>query len=269
MFEMPGGLRRPASADTAAVEPDDAGPLAMPRPTASADQRERRTRRTPTTPRRTPAPRSRRSPGANPSADRPRRRRSCAASGVIAGVIAIIAGGRGQRRQPRLERAHPERGRVLEVQAEHVHQRVDRARDDQDRQRRADEHAVAQQLRGRRAAPRPAARPRRTARATTIETAKQPSVAADAQPQSLPLLSASTTGASTSATSTVPGPVDRARAVRVARLLRRCASVSGTHAAAIAGVDPEQALPAGGVDEHAADAAARARRPPPTPRPTA
>ena len=63
------------------------------------------------------------------------------------------ARGRGQRRQPGLERAHPERRRVLEVQAEHVHQRVDRAGDDQDRQRRADEHAVAQQLAGRRAAP--------------------------------------------------------------------------------------------------------------------
>ena len=50
----------------------------------------------------------------------------------------------------------------------------------------------------------------------TRATAKQPSVAAEAQPQSPPLLSASTIGDSTSAISTVPAKsIDRGAAGRV------------------------------------------------------
>src|SRR4051794_13349040 len=57
--------------------------------------------------------------------------------------------------------------------------------------------------------------------ADAIETAKHPSVAADAQPQSWPSLSARTTGASTERDEDRPHEVDRARAAGVARLGHR------------------------------------------------
>ena len=103
--------------------------------------------------------------------------------------------------------------------------------------------------------------------ATTV-IAKQPSVAAEAQPQSLPLLRASTSGARTSAISTVPAKSIERGAVRVARFLdgaQRQRDARGRDRR----VDPEQSLPAGGVDEHTADQRADAPRRPPTPRPTA
>ena len=56
---------------------------------------------------------------------------------------------RRQCRQPGLERAEVQRRGVLEVEAQQVHQRVDRAGADQDRHRGADQDAVAQQRRDR------------------------------------------------------------------------------------------------------------------------
>ena len=190
-----------------------------------------------------------------------------AASGAISGVTAIIPAAAGSVARPAWNAFMPERRRVLEVQAEQVHQRVDRAGDDQDGQRGADQDRGCAAAAGRPAAPRRAARPRRTG-SETIATAKQPSVAADVQPQSLPLLSASTTGASTSAIRSDAGEVDRARAVRIARLLHGARCVNGTQASRDRGVDPEQALPAGGVHQQrrrrsGPSAAAAGRRRPP------
>ena len=142
MFEMPEACPT-SSGDTDDVDPDDAGPFATPRPIASATSGT------------TKAPYvqddSTNARTANPAAARrePQRHGRAAADAARERRDQRRdrdhASGRGQRRQPCLERAHPERGRILEVQAEHVHQRVDRARDDEDRQRRPDEHAVAQE----------------------------------------------------------------------------------------------------------------------------
>ena len=92
-------------------------------------------------------------------------------------------------------------------------------------------------------------------------------MATDVQPQSLPLLSASTTGASTSATSTVPAQsIERERfGSRDSWTVR---SVTGMQAAAIAASIQNRPCQPGGVDEHAADERPERRRPPPTPRPT-
>ena len=101
----------------------------------------------------------------------------------------------------------------------------------------------------------------------TIPTAKQPIVATDAQPQSLPLLNASTSGASASAISTVPAQSIERERVRVARLLDRGQRQRDARGGD-RGVDPEQPLPAGRVDQHAADQRAQraARRRTPRPR---
>ena len=137
----------PARPDPAAprrrVDADDAGPLARPSPAASTTSGTTRAAYVQDDSTNANAP--------NPAAPRPKpatmanRVPMRAASGVINGVTAIIAGSRGKRRHARLERAHPEGRRILEVEAEDVHQAVDRARHDQDRQRRADEHLVAEQ----------------------------------------------------------------------------------------------------------------------------
>ena len=111
---------------------------------------------------------------------------------------------RGQRGQPRLERAEVQRGGVLEVEAEQVHQAVDRARADQDRDRGADQDPVAQQREVQQRHGDPSldgdeARNRRRPR-----SAKQPSVAAESHPQSPLLVTPRMSGISVSATSTVP-----------------------------------------------------------------
>ena len=54
--------------------------------------------------------------------------------------------GRWKRRYAGLQRAQPEGRGVLQVETEDVHEAVDGARDDQDRQCRPDEHLVAQQV---------------------------------------------------------------------------------------------------------------------------
>ena len=53
--------------------------------------------------------------------------------------------GRGQSGQPGLKRCEPERVRILEVEAEQVHESVDRARANEDGDRGADQDPVAQQ----------------------------------------------------------------------------------------------------------------------------
>src|SRR5262245_58839201 len=98
-----------------------------------------------------------------------------------------------------------------------------------------------------------------------IEINRQASVAGDAQPQSVPLLTARISGARIAATSTVPSQsIDRGRSgSRDSPVVR---SVSGMQTAAI-GVDPEQRLPAAGLHEQAADertgGGANGRRGPP------
>ena len=264
MLEMPEAWPT-WSADTAAVEPDDAGPLARPRPTDERDQREHE--------RAYSHDASTNASAANPTAARPNPSATARAAAEPGGERGDRrrdhdhAGGRGQRREARLERAHAERRRILEVQAEHVHQPVDRPGDDQDRQRRPDEHAVAQQLEVDERRPRAPLDPdEEEARDDRDGEAAErggrrpaPVVALAEREDDRREHERDQHGA---------GPVDRARRFGS---LDSCDGAQRQRDARRRDrrVDPEQPLPAGGVDEHAAEQRAERRRRRPTPRPTA
>ena len=192
----------------------------------------RRTRRSPTSRRRTPARRSRPPPGANPSTTaEPRPMRT--ASGVISGVIAIIAAAAGSVARPAWKRAHPEPVRVLEVQAEDVHEPVDRAGDDQDRERRADEHAVAQQLQVDERCLRPPLDAHEQHGGHDRDHEATDRRGRDPAPV-VALAEREDERSEHQRDQHRPGPVDRARPRPVARLLHRARCASGMQAAAIA-----------------------------------
>ena len=109
----------------------------------------------------------------------------------------------GQRRQAGLEGAEAEGGGVLEVEAEQVHQPVDGAGADQDRDGGADQDPVAEQ---RQVEQRDFTRCSTATKANpaTIAIAKQTRVAAESQPQSPLLLTPRINGTSVSAISSVP-----------------------------------------------------------------
>ena len=145
MFEIPDACPT-WSCDTTAVDvdSDDAGPFARPSPAASTMSGTTRAAyvQDDSTSANAPNPRApKREAGDDrePRADAGRERRDQRRDGDQ-------AGSRGKRRHARLEGAHPEGRRILEVETEDVHQAVEHARNDQDRQCRADDHLVAEQV---------------------------------------------------------------------------------------------------------------------------
>ena len=134
---------RPGPATPQQVDADDAGPFASPSPAESTtsgrtrlayvqDDSTNANAPNPT------APKAEAGDDREPRADAGRKRRDQRGDGDH-------GGSGGKRRHARLQRAHPEGRRILEVETEDVHQAVERARDDQDRQGRPDEHLVAEQ----------------------------------------------------------------------------------------------------------------------------
>src|SRR3954469_12771470 len=228
MFEIPDAAPT-WSGGTADVEPAEAGPLAMPSPTArttsgamnatySHDPWTNASAAEPTVASRTPIPTARAPP-------------ILTASGVIAGVMAIMPAAAGSVARPAWKAFIPSPFgfwkyklttymSALMLPATMRIASVDPTRTRLRRSCRSTSGALA--LRS----------PRTNSTSETIETAKHPRVAADTQPQSLPSLSARTTGASTSATRTVPAQsIERDRCgSRDSWTVRRA---SGTHAAAI------------------------------------
>ena len=86
----------------------------------------------------------------------------------------------------------------------------------------------------------------------TADTTKQSSVDGEVQPQSAPFENPRISGARISATSAVPSQsIDRDRFGSLDSVTVR--RVTGTQHRGDGGVDPEQPLPAGGVDEQSAD----------------
>src|SRR4051794_7414775 len=228
MFEIPEACPT-WSRGTAAVEPDEAGPLATPRPTPSATSRPTNAAyvhdasTNPST--------------ANPTAASPKPSATAApppmrpASGVISGVIAIMPAAAGSVASPASNALMPNAAGFWKYRlSTYMSALIVPATI-----RIASVAPTSTLLRSRlRFTSGAFARRSTTTNSTAapIVTAKQPSVAADAQPQSVPLLSARMSGPSTSAISTVPtksierdafGSLDSATV----------ASVSGTHAAAI------------------------------------
>ena len=167
------------------------------------------------------------------------------------------AGSRGKRRHARLERAHPEGRRILEVETEDVHQAVDRARDDQDRQCRPDEHLVAEQVeiddRGGHALLDDHEEHGADGggdEASECGRRRPAPVAALAEPEH--------ERSEHDGDQDRAGVVDRARPLRVARLLHlgeRQRDARGRDRS----VEPEQALPAAQLDERSADERAHGR----------
>ncbi len=174
-----------------------------------------------------------------------------AAIGVINGVTAIMAAAAGSVATPVFERAHPEGRRILEVETEDVHQAVERARDDQDRQGRPDEHLVAEQReiddRGGDALLDDDEEHRADDggdEASECGRRRPAPVAALAEPED--------ERNESDCDQDRAGVVDRAGPLRVARLLHlgeRQRDARGRDRS----VEPEQALPAAQVDERSAD----------------
>src|SRR3954470_13080052 len=229
MFEIPEACPT-WSRGTAAVEPDEAGPLATPRPTASATSgptnaayvHDASTNASTTKP---AAARPNPSATAAPPPMRP-------ASGVISGVIAIMPAAAGSVASPASSALIPNASGFWKYRlSTYMSPLIVPAT-----MRIASVAPTSTRLRRSSRLTSGALALRSTLRNTSVATtviARQPSVATEAQPQSLPLLSASTSGASTSAMSTVtdqkiqPAPFSSRDSWTVA-------SVRGTQAAAIA-----------------------------------
>src|SRR4051812_19377214 len=229
MFEIPEACPT-WSRGTAAVEPDEAGPLATPRPTASATSGPTNAAHVHEA--------STNASTAKPTAARPKPSATAApppirpASGVISGVIAIMPAAAGSVASPASNALMPNAAgswkyRLSTYMSALIVPATIRI---------ASVAPTSTLLRSRLRFTSGAFARRSTTTnspAAAIATAMQPSVAAEAQPQSLPSLSARMSGPSTSAISTVPtksiergafGSLDSATV----------ASVSGTHAAAMA-----------------------------------
>src|SRR4051794_10410481 len=229
MLEMPEAWPT-WSSGTDEVEPDEAGPLAMPRPTASP------------TSGRTNAAYSHdaltNARTAKPAAASTKPRAiarappTLAASGAISGVMAIIPAAAGSV-------ARPASNALMSRPAGFWKYRLSRyisALIVPATMRMASVAPTSTRLRSSfRSTSGAATRCSTSTKATVAATptARQPSVAADAQPQSLPLLSASTIGASASAIRNVPAKsIERDRCG--SRDSCTLAMVSGTQASAIA-----------------------------------
>src|SRR3954465_5087442 len=200
MFDMPAAWPT-WSAETDAVEPDEAGPLAMPRPTASPTSG--RTNAAYSHDALTNARTAKPAAASTKPRAMARPPPTFAASGAISGVMAIIPAAAGSVARPAWNAFSPSPAgswkyrlsryiRALIVPATIRIASVAPTR-----------IALRSSFRSTSGA--------FTRRSTTtnrivdaMATAKQPRVAAEAQPQSLPLLSASTTGASASAISSDP-----------------------------------------------------------------
>src|SRR3954454_2182961 len=229
MFEMPEAC--PTSFwDTDAVDPDDAGPFATPRPIASATSGATNAAyvQDASTNARTPKPAAARAKPSATAAPPPMR----PASGVISGVIAIMPAAAGSVASPASNALLPNAAgswkyRLSTYMSALIVPATIRIAS-------VDPTSTLLRSRPRFTSGAFARRSTTTNRtAAPIATARHPSGAAEAQPQSLPSLSARMSGASTSAISTVPtksiergafGSLDSATV----------ASVSGTHAAAMA-----------------------------------
>src|SRR3954463_14006635 len=229
MFEMPDACPT-WSGDTDAVDPDEAGPFATPRPTASATSGATKAAyvQDASTNASTPKPAAARAKPSATAAPPPMR----PASGVISGVIAIMPAAAGSVANPASSALIPNAAgswkyRLSTYMSALIVPATIRI---------ASVAPTSTRLRRSARLTSGALALRSTLRNTRVATtvvAKHPSVAAEAQPQSLPLLRASTSGASTSAMSTVP-----AQSIEPGAFSSRdswtVASVSGTQAAAIA-----------------------------------
>src|SRR6478752_2725794 len=200
MFEIPEAAPT-SSADTADVEPDEAGPLATPRPTASTTSGTTNAAYVQDASTNVSAPKPT-AASAKPSATA-RPAPILAASGVMAGVIATMPAAAGSVASPASRALMPSPAGFWKYRlSTYMIALIEPAT-----MRIASVAPTSTRLRRRRRSTSGALALRSTrtkSSVATTETAKHPSVAADAHPQSLPLLSASTTGARTSATRTDP-----------------------------------------------------------------
>src|SRR3954447_18214030 len=229
MFEMPDACPT-WSGETDAVDPDEAGPFATPRPIASATSGATKAAYVQDASTNASTP--------NPAAARPNPSATAApppmrpASGVISGVIATIPAAAGSVASPASNALIPNAAGFWKYRlSTYMSALIVPAT-----MRIASVAPTSTRLRSSARLTSGALALRSTLRNTSVATtviARQPSVATEAQPQSLPLLSASTSGASTSAMSTVPAQSIEPGAF-VSRDSWTVASVSGTHAAAIA-----------------------------------